>query len=220
MQISKIVEEFIKTHISEHSIQYSAYQNGVDLLFAIEKSQFFDILLLDVVMPMMNGIQLANEIRNTNRVSKIIFLTTAPEYAVDSYDVDAFYYLLKPIKNEKLIPLLEKACTDVLDHSEKYIIVKSGQNLSKIILSRLQYVEVNKRTLTFHLKNGEVLSSTGSMVQIEAMLLCEKRYIKPHRSYIVNMDCIKNFSQVGITTVTDDFIPVSRSIYREVKKAI
>ena len=220
LKISKIVEEFIDAHLSEHSITYSAFQNGTDLLVAIEKGQVFDIFLLDVVMPLMNGIQLADEIRNKNTVSKIIFLTSAPEYAVDSYSVDAFYYLLKPIKKDGLIPLLEKAITDIFDKAEKHIIVKCVAGLSKIFLSKLQYAEVIGRTMCFHLKNGEDLESYfGTMSQLEAQLLPDKRFVKPHRSYIVNMDCIKNLVPEGITTVTGAFIPISRNIYKEVKQA-
>jgi len=219
LQISKIVEEFIDAHLSEHSITYSAFQNGTDLLVAIEKGQVFDIFILDVVMPLMSGIQLADEIRNNNTVSKIIFLTSSPEYAVDSYSVDAFYYLLKPIKKESLIPLLEKASSDIFDKVEKHIIIKCGACLSKIFLNKLQYVEVIGRTMCFHLRNGEVLEIFGTMVQLEAELLSEKRFVKTHRSYIVNMDCIKNLANEGITTVNGAFIPISRNIYKEVKQA-
>lgn len=218
-QISKIVEEFIDTRLSEHSITYSAFQNGTDLLVAIENGQVFDILVLDVVMPLINGIQLADEIRNKNTVSKIIFLTSSPEYAVDSYSVDAFYYLLKPIKKESLIPLLKKASSDIFDKVEKHIIVKCGTGLSKIFLNKLQYAEVMGRTICFHMRNGEVLESFRTMVQLEAELLTDKRFMKPHRSYIVNMDCIKNLSPEGITTITGAFIPISRNVYKEVKQA-
>lgn len=218
LQISKIVEEFIDTHLVEHSITYSAFQNSTDLLLAIDNGKVFDILLLDIVMSPMNGIQLAYEIRNKNTVSKIIFLSSTPEYAVDSYSVDAFYYLLKPIKKERLIPLLERASTDILDKMGKYIIVKCRAGISKIFLSKLQYIEVIGRTICLHLKSGEVLESFGTMVNFEAQLLPDKRFAKPHRSYIVNMDYIKNFSPEGITTTTGAFIPISRNIYKEVKQ--
>lgn len=219
LYIIKIVEEFIDANLPKHSIAYSAFQNGTDLLVAIEKGNVFDILLLDVVMPLMSGIQLAVEIKGRNTVSKIIFLTSASEYAVDSYSVDAFYYLVKPINKEKLITLLEKASTDIFDKADKHIIVKCGTGLSKIFFGQLQYAEISGRTICFHLRNGEVLESFGTMVQLEALLLRDKRFVKPHRSYIVNMDCIKNLAADAITTSTGAYIPISRNIYREVKQA-
>lgn len=218
LQIIRIVEEFIDTHLSDHSITCFAFQSSIDLLVAVQKGQAFDILLLDVVMPLMNGIQLAEEIRNKNTVSKIIFLSSAPEYAVDSYSVDAFYYLLKPIKKEKLLPILEKASADIFDKVENHIIVKSRTGISKIFLSKLQYIEVIKRTMYLYLRSGEILESFGTMVNFEAQLLPDKRFVKPHRSYIVNMDYIKNFSPDGITTTSCAFIPISRNIYKEVKQ--
>lgn len=219
LQISRIVEEFIDAHLSERSITYSTFQNGADLLAAVEKGQVFDILILDIVMPVMNGIQVADEIRNKNTLAKIIFLTTSPEYAVDSYSVDAFYYLLKPVKKENLIPIMEKARMEIYDKLEKHIIIKSGTSISKIFLNEIEYVEVIGHTICFYLRNGGVVKNYGTMIEVEGELLTDKRFVKPHRSYIVNMDWVKSLLSEGITTAKGAHIPVSRNMYKEVKKA-
>lgn len=170
------------------------------------------------VMSGMNGIELANEIRNKNTVSKIIFLTTSPEYAVESYEVNAFYYVLKPIENVKLISLLEKACADIFEQKEKYIIVKSQACLTKIYLHCIQYVDVMERNIFFHLKSSEIIKSPCSISQIESELLTDKRFVKTHRSYIVNMDYIKNIAPIGITTFSNATIPIARTAYKDVKQ--
>lgn len=219
LEINGMVEEFIRSHSSEHRITSETFHNGLDLLAAIEKGLRFDIFLLDIIMPLIDGIELAKEIRNKDTIAKILFLTSSPDFAVDSYGVNAFYYLLKPIKKEELLPLLEKASAAVIDKSEKYVIVKNGTALTKIVLNKLQYAEVIGRTISFFLTNGETVESFATMTQIEAELLTDKRFVKPHRSYIVNMDCIKNFTPKGITTVTGALIPISRDVYKKVKQA-
>lgn len=218
LDVCKIVDEFIATNLYQCNITYLAFQNGTDLLAAINKGQVFDVFILDVVMPLLNGIDLAEEIRATNSVAKIIFLTSTPEYAVASYRVDAFYYLLKPIKKEALLPLLEKASTDIFNVVEKYILVKGRLGLTKVQLNKLQYVEVLGRTIYFYLRSGEIVEGFGALAQFEYELLCNKQFIKPNRSYIVNMDYIKNLAPDGINTVTDAFIPVSRNMYKEIKQ--
>jgi DNA-binding LytR/AlgR family response regulator len=218
LQISQIIEEYKAFHLSGFDLKYTTFSNGLDLLAEIDKGEYFDIFLLDVVMSGMNGIELANEIRNKNTVSKIIFLTTSPEYAVESYEVNAFYYLLKPIEKVKLISLLDKACADIFDQKEKYIIVKSQACLTKIYLHCIQYVDVMGRNIFFHLKSGEIIKSPCSISQIESELLTDKRFIKTHRSYIVNMDYIKNIAPIGITAFSNTIIPIARTAYKEVKQ--
>ncbi|EHQ88478.1 LytR/AlgR family response regulator transcription factor [Desulfosporosinus youngiae] len=216
--IEQIVETFKASHISKYNIKCDTFSNGLDLLKTTENGISYDILILDVVMPLITGIEVAAEIRKSNNLSKIVFLTSSREFAVDSYKVNAFYYLLKPIKKEELIPILEMACSDIVDKREKGIIIKSKMCLTKVFYHRLEYIEVLRRTLFFHLTNGEVLESLGTMSQLENDLLSDKRFIKPHRSYIVNMDYIHSFTDKDIITFSNSPVPISRELYKNIKQ--
>src|SRR5574344_1361863 len=90
-------------------IELTSYSNSTKLLSALEDGKDYDIFLLDILMPEINGMELAKAIRRTDKTSLIIFLTSSPEFAVDSYDVNAFGYLLKPVSETKLFALLSKA---------------------------------------------------------------------------------------------------------------
>ncbi|AFQ43327.1 LytR/AlgR family response regulator transcription factor [Desulfosporosinus meridiei] len=219
LQINQIVEEFRASHSSKYNIKCDIFSSSLDLLAATENRKSYDLLILDVVMPLMTGIEVATEIRQKSNLSKIIFLTSSREFAVDSYKVDAFYYLLKPISKEELMPILEKACTEIADEKEKGILVKCKTCLTKILLHNLEYTEVLGRTLFFHLTTGEVLESYGTMSQLENDLLRDKRFIKPHRSYIVNMDSIHRITDKDIITFSNKPIPVSRELYKTIKQA-
>jgi len=91
--IEQIVETFKASHISKYNIKCDTFSNGLDLLKTTENGISYDILILDVVMPLITGIEVAAEIRKSNNLSKIVFLTSSREFAVDSYKVNAFYYL-------------------------------------------------------------------------------------------------------------------------------
>jgi len=218
LQMKQIIETFKAAHSSQYNIKCDTFLSGLDLLAAAESATSYDIFILDVVMPLMTGIEVATEIRKKNTLSKIVFLTSSREFAVDSYKVDAFYYLLKPINYEGLIPILEKACADITDKKEKGIIVKCKTCLTKILLHNLEYTEVIGRTLFFHLTNGEVLESFGTISQLENDLLSDKRFIKPHRSYIVNMDCIHRITDKNIITFSKKPVPISRDLYKTIKQ--
>lgn len=219
LHIKQLVERFIASHTSKYNIQCDTFLNGLDLLTAMENGICYDILVLDVVMPLMTGIEAAMEIRKKNNLIKILFLTSSREFAVDSYKVDAFHYLLKPVNEESLIPILEKVCADIVDNKEKGIIIKHKTSLTKVILHNLEYAEVIGRTLFFHLTSGEVLESLGTMSQLENELLSDKRFIMPHRSYIVNMDCIHRITDKDIITFSKKPVPISRKLYKNIKQA-
>ncbi len=219
LQISRLVDEYLSCSFEEVEIEVHRFESSMELIAQIESGKHFDVYLLDVIMPNMNGIKLAAEIRNKDQVAKIIFLTSTSEFAVQSYSVGAFNYLLKPLQKDKLFSALEKACSDIDSSLNQYIIVKTQIGLTKVFLHLLLYVEVIGRTLYFHQKNKVTIESSSTISQIEAFLLINKRFIKPHRSYIVNLDHIKNLSQDGLTMINDLFVPVSRNIFKEVKQA-
>lgn len=219
LHISRLMDEYSSCSSAEEEIDFHSFGSSIELISQIEAGKHFDVFLLDIMMPNINGIELAAEIRNKNHVAKIIFLTSSPEFAVDSYSVGAFNYLLKPIQKDKLFPVLEKASNEVCSHLKQSIVVKTQTCLTKIFIHEVVFVEVIGRTVYFHRKNGEVLESTSTISQAEAVLLIDKRFVKPHRSYIVNLDHIKNLSQDGLIMTSNHFIPVSRNVFKEVKQA-
>ena len=218
LHIHKLVDEYSRCALTEDKIEVFEFASSIHLLEQLDGGKHFDVFLLDIIMPNINGIKLATEIRMTDQIAKIIFLTSTPEFAVASYSVGAFNYLLKPIQRDKLFSVLEKAYNDICSNLKPYIVVKTQTILSKVFLHKLIYVEVRGRTVYFNQKDGVTIESTSTISQVEAVLLADKRFIKPHRSYIINLDYIKNLSQNGIITTNEIFIPVSRNIFKEVKQ--
>ena len=88
------------------TVELQLFDNG-DSLLTVSRTEQFDVLLLDIMMPLFNGMELAHVIRKTNTAVKIVFLTSSPEFAVESYDVKASGYLLKPLQYEKLCSVLD-----------------------------------------------------------------------------------------------------------------
>jgi len=102
LQINRLVDEYVSCGFAEGKIEVHSFERSMKLLDQMESGEHFDIFLLDIIIPRLNGIELAAEIRSSDQVGKIIFLTSFLEFAVDSYSVGAFNYLLKPIKKDQL----------------------------------------------------------------------------------------------------------------------
>ncbi len=198
-------------------ITYAAFQSPFELLTEIEKGIRPDILFLDVVMPGQNGLDVAKEIRQYDTNMKIIFLTSSPEFAVESYTVGAYFYQLKPIWEESFFRLMDSVLSECEKKRKNSLILRSKDGITRVNLQRLEYCEVLGRKLLFHLENGAVLESAGSLDDLEGHLMQYSNFFRPHRSFLVNMEYIQNISSRSIKMVNDAVIPIPHGKCSEIK---
>ena len=196
-----------------HSIITELYEDG-DSLIQSHTELPFDIIFLDVLMPLQNGIDVAKEIREKDQTVKIVFLTSSPEFALDSYSVKANNYLLKPVNPTVLFACLEDLLKDMAYKSE-YIHVKSVNALHKIMLSDIEYIEAQNKHNLFHLLSGQIIESTAPLYTYEDKLTLENGFFKCHRGYIVNMTMIDTYTYNDIEMHSKNRIPISRSNRKE-----
>lgn len=198
-------------------ITYAAFQSPFELLTEIEKGIRPDILFLDVVMPGQNGMDVAKEIRQYDTNVKIIFLTSSPEFAVESYSVGAYFYQLKPIWEESFFRLMDAVLAECEKKKKNSLILRSKDGITRIDLQQLEYCEVLGRKLLFHLENGAVLESAGSLDDLAGQLMQHSNFFRPHRSFLVNMEYIQNISSRSIKMVNDAEIPIPHGKCSEIK---
>ena len=198
-------------------ITYAAFQSPFELLTEIEKGIRPDILFLDVVMPGQNGMDVAREIRQYDTNMKIIFLTSSPEFAVESYSVGAYFYQLKPIWEESFFRLMDAVLVECEKKKKNSLILRSKDGITRIDLQQLEYCEVLGRKLLFHLENGAVLESAGSLDDLAGQLMQYSNFFRPHRSFLVNMEYIQNISSRSIKMVNDAEIPIPHGKCSEIK---
>ncbi len=214
-----IIEEYAATHQEHYHITLSTFSNGDSLIEILEKGESFDIIFLDIMMPYVNGIEVAKEIRLNDSVSKIIFLTSSSEFAVESYSVNAFHYLLKPVQATLLKEVLDNALLQATSSQKESLLVYSKKALMKIYVDDIEYIEVKGHILYFHLRNNKILESYGVMTKLEKALLAYPSFIKPHRSYIINMNYISLLTPTQVKTHSYAPIPISRINYPGLKQA-
>lgn len=198
-------------------ITYAAFQSPFELLTEIEKGIRQDILFLDVVMPGQNGMDVAKEIRQYDTNMKIIFLTSSPEFAVESYSVGAYFYQLKPIWEESFFRLMDAVLAECEKKKKNSLILRSKDGITRIDLQQLEYCEVLGRKLLFHLEDGAVLESAGSLDDLAGQLMQYSNFFRPHRSFLVNMEYIQNISSRSIKMVNDAEIPIPHGKCSEIK---
>ncbi|MDF2632331.1 MAG: response regulator of the LytR/AlgR family [Caproiciproducens sp.] len=217
--ILSIVGDYQTLQKDKNKILVTAFHSAVDLVAAMESGQAYDLVLLDILMPLMTGMDAAKEIRQFNQDVKIIFMTSSPEFAVESYAVDAYYYALKPIWKEKFFILLDKVIAETEIQSGASLLIKSKTGLIRVYINRLEFAEVIGRTIHYHLTDGSDIETVGSMSQLEKELHSYPCFIKTHRSYIINMEHIDTLSQREIIMQSHAAVPLAKTSYRTVKSA-
>lgn len=217
--VASLIEDYQALQRDKNNMKYTAFHSAADLIAAMESGQQYDLLLLDILMPFMTGMDAAKEIRRFNQDIKIIFMTSSPEFAVESYAVDAYYYALKPIWKEKLFILLDKVIAETGIRLGASFLIKSKTGLTRIYISRLEFAEVIGRAILYHLTDGSVIEAIGSMNELEKELLSNPCFIKTHRSYIINMEQIDTISQREIKMQSHALVPLAKANYSTVKSA-
>ena len=206
-QISNYVSEWNK------SVQIHQFNNG-DSLINTHLNTPFDVILLDIVMPLLNGIEVAKEIRVNDQIVKIIFLTSSTEYAIDSYTVKADNYLLKPINKTHLFSALDTIAKDTYIN-KKFIILKSSAVTHRIFLDDIEYVEAQNKYSIIHLTDGTFIKTNHHLYFFEEQLLAQDGFFKCSRSYIINVYYVNSYTSKEVTMLSSERISISRKLYQE-----
>lgn len=192
-----------------------AFKSAESFLFEYEENKNFDILLLDIQMGKMNGVELAECVRAGDNSVQIIFITGFSDYILRGYDVGALHFLLKPVEKEKLFKVLFKA-KENLKKEEKYILVSSDSGSVKIKLSDIFYIEAFGHESVIYLKEQNIASKL-SVSAVEKML--GSGFVHTHRSYIVNLEKISGITASEVFLDCGKKIPVSRRLYNALNRA-
>ncbi len=160
------------------------FSSGEELLLS---DMTFDLIFLDIFMGGLNGMETAKKLRERNCRAKIVFLTSSPDYAVESYEVLAFDYILKPIRPERL----ESVCKCVFKEEKpiKRIVLRSADGVQEVSVDQLECIESSGHYLVFHLSDKRTIRIYGKLDDMEEKL-SDPDFIRCHQSMLVNMHFI------------------------------
>lgn len=207
----------ICTHIKKYifDVQTTVYDNG-NILICDHMNHRFDLIILDVIMPEIDGLEVAKKIRKFDKKTPIVFITSSEEFAVQSYQVLAFDYILKPIEENQI-----KRCIDrflAMKTNDHVITVGYSGVDTKIRISNIIYIESRLHNVIFHISGNRSLEITAKLSDFEN--LTEKYSLcRCHKSYIVNIANVNKISGEVFTMVDGAVIKISRSYYPNAKKA-
>lgn len=203
-------------------ITVAVFTHAEELLDTVSKSGGFDIYILDVIMPGMNGIELGKALREKGYDERIIYLTTSDEFALASYKVNASDYIIKPATEDEFISSLDKVVKSVSAIKDKFMLVKTKDGSVKLNFDNLVYAELTKRTVIYHLRDGKTIESVyirtnfGDTVKD---LVSDKRFVFCGKSLLLNLYHISSIQNETITFDSSEKIFAGKKLCRELHNA-
>ena len=201
--------------------QVETYRSGGALLARAENAGGFDLYILDILMPELDGINTGRRLRALDDGGEIIYLTSANDFAADSYDVQAFSYLLKPVEQGKFFQVLDQAVKKLKQRRSSAIVVTTADGPRRILLEHIRYVERMGRCMRYYCTDSTVDSQTirVSFREMAAPLLADRRFFLCGASFVLNFQHVAGVN--GQTALLDNgqTVVLPRAAAPEFKKA-
>lgn len=174
-----------------------------------------DLLLLDIEMRGINGMELAKRLRSNGDMLPIVFITGYSDYISEGYDVEALHYLLKPVSKEKLFAVLDKYVEKRSVKADE-LLIETADGVTHISVDRITYIEAFGRKTAVHLSDDTIIDCTMSLSKFSAMQV--NGFVSSHRSYIVNLRYVRTIGKTDIVLDNGKNISLSRRLYKEVNE--
>lgn len=194
--VKKLLERY--TEQKGLTVQVSVYCDGIELVSAHEDDgAYFDLILLDILMKQLNGIDAALRLRRNGVRTPFIFFTTSRDYAVESYDVQATAYLIKPVDYEKLSAALDKIFSKA-DCPRLALHIHSDIRYFKY--DDILFFESRDHATYVTLESGDSLRCAETLAALEAKLTDDGRFYRCYKGYLINLDHVQQMEDVFILT--------------------
>ncbi len=212
---SASIKSFLYDFFSDRNIECSVtvYSDVQSFDNALDAGAEYDLVFLDIIFKDGNGMNYAKQLGVRRRGFDIIFISTSRDYAIESYDTEPLYYILKPAQPEKLTAALNRFLEK---HASFHISFNTARGIIKIDLSDILYFEIYGHQIIVYKKDGVKEDFRGSLKEIGTQLP-PSMFIRPHRSYIVNLNCITEITHYSIKLTNGDVIPVSHALYNKIQ---
>lgn len=207
-----IISNKLKEYLSEYEktknekFHITMFTDGADLLKTYKKQ--YDIIFMDIEMPIMNGVTAAEEVRKVDTTVNIIFVTNMAGYAINGYKVDALSYVVKPVSYIDFAQQLDKAVTRVSYNRKAFLLVTIGSEIIRLDISKITYMESIEHRVAIHMEHEELIIY-NSLMKLEK-LVKDYHFARCNSGYLVSLSHVEYIDR-DIVVVSGDKLVMSRS---------
>ncbi len=219
----KVILDFESSLVNEWAagagcpLELDTYISSEQFLFESEDKAPYDLLIFDIQMKNMNGMELAKKLRERGCDSVIIFVTGVPDYAIEGYEVGAVRYILKPVKPELLKELLDSVWKERQKKTEDFFVLGQGADLEKISFEKIIYIEarghyVFMKGLDFEREWKAGFAETAAAFE-------GKGFFCLRRGLLVNLAHVERITRTDCVMEGGESLPVARGLYKDLNQA-
>jgi len=210
--------EYLKTIVTEwaelakHRTEIFNFSSAEAFLFEYSENKNFDILLLDIEMGKMNGVELAKRLRAEHSDVQIIFITGYPDFIAEGYEVSAVHYLLKPVKKEKLYEVLNRAVSRI-EQAPRFFVFSSGKESYRISADTIRYAESDGHYVLLH-TDTEDYRFRMTIPELEGHL--DHAFYRCSRSFVVGLKHIARITKTTVVLEDGTELPLGKGQYDDI----
>lgn len=215
--IKKSIEKYFKIH-NDYSIKITCYDNPLLFLESLNQNGGCDILLLDIFMPGISGIEVAKEIRKRKDKTEIVFLTTSDNFAILVFSLKAVHYLVKPFTQSEFDEAMDRAVASFSKSNVLKLSFKlTGGGIKIVDIDNILYIESYKHEQQVQLREGDPLSIRESLNSLQEQLdeLSPHQFLAPYKGYIVNLKAVQAVEPDCMKLHGSKSVPIARRSFRE-----
>ncbi len=211
------VEDMLHNWAAERQItvQTEVFPSAESFLFRYAEDKAFDILLLDIEMGTMDGVTMAKQVRRDNETVQIVFITGYSEYIAEGYEVAALHYLMKPVNQEKLFSVLDRAI-EKHKQNERCLNLKLSGEMIRLPFYEIRYLDVHQNYVTVHGKEDYTVKR--SLGEFENEL--DERFCRVGRAMILNLKYVQRVTKNEVYLSDGTVLPLPRGAYEPLNRAI
>ena len=211
------IKDMLGDILSTYSINYKIYEfsSGEELLSNYPKD--LDILIMDIQMKIINGMDTARKIREFDQNLEIIFMTSFSEFMQEGYEVKAYRYILKPISERKISRNILPCINEIMKKKNNYLTINVKNYVDRIKIDSIVYIETDRPNILIY-TNDNKYTTKMSISKIDKILR-EHGFFRCHNSYIVNLKLVESMNS-NTLKIGEKYIPISKYRVKELKLAL
>ncbi len=215
-------EQILHSYEKEHpdvSVKIERFDTALALIEAIREKQYVpDLIILDIYMPHKTGIDAAYALREMGTKSRIVFLTTSKEHALDAFRVEAAQYLVKPLSENTLFPILDRFLGETEELRKKYILLRIDGKIRRVLVSHIVFCEAQGKKQCLYFPDGSSCILNITMTELYDMLSLYSEFIRVGIAYIVNLEHVESLSRQELQMDNGKTIYPPRGSYQSLRE--
>lgn len=196
-------------------VRVRTFESAEALLFGCGEGASADVLIIDIQMKGMDGMALARRIRRDDEGAQIVFVTGYPDYMAEGYDVGALHYLMKPVREDKLFDVLDRAKKRL--SQDQTILLDADGGLARVRMDEIASAEAFDHMLEIRTTSGR-FSVRMTLSELEGRL--SGAFVRCHRCAIVNLLHVRRITRTEVALDSGETVPLSRRLYADVNRAM